>query len=495
MKRMKLNKKLRGTIICIGFVFLFALWFWNAYQMQKNELQSVAYLAFVESMKEEAALKIMKQVGFYDPKKSSNDIPREEKKKWCDQDLLTFYDPNRHVLDSLYNTILKEKHIKAKSAICCIRGGKVIHTSADSTIYKESNLLPPITYRIDDNAEKNITLQAYVDISSWMILSRMGWFLLIWFLFLIMAGVGVWYSQRMMNYAKLRMSKLFNLLRVAHNDSVQKAEEIKRKEIELVELQEINSQKLQQAESINREQAELIKQKEAELIKLKEESANELQQAKSALRMKDDLIIQKEAELNNYKEYISTKLHKSESTNREQEEIIKQKESELVKLKEESANELQQARATNQEQLELIKQKEAEIAELKNNLISMRTTNKTTWMYLPCDLLFNEKCGELRYKNQQSVFLTGNLYRLFCCFINSEDYEVTFEDICVGVMARSVKGGINHSGYSTASANISRLKILLKPFPFIKIDPIRKIGYKMYFTDYQNDITLQGKSD
>lgn len=429
--KIKLNRKQVNLLICLIILFVFGFWFLNVYEDRKKDLYSDVFIFFAEAMQKDINQNLDRQMGYYDTNLSPSNISEDEINKWLDQSYVTLCDSSRHVLDSIYRAILKENDIWVKSAIRYIGEGKVINTSADSSIYKESNLLPPITYRIDDNAEKNITLQAYVDISSWMILSRMGWFLLIWFLFLIMAGVGVWYSQRMMNYAKLRMSKLFNLLRVAHNDSVQKAEEIKRKEIELVELQEINSQKLQQAESINREQAELIKQKEAELIKLKEESANELQQA----------------------------------------------------------------RATNQEQLELIKQKEAEIAELKNNLISMRTTNKTTWMYLPCDLLFNEKCGELRYKNQQSVFLTGNLYRLFCCFINSEDYEVTFEDICVGVMARSVKGGINHSGYSTASANISRLKILLKPFPFIKIDPIRKIGYKMYFTDYQNDITLQGKSD
>lgn len=488
--KMKLNKKLVNLLICLIILFVFGFWFLNVYKERKMDLYSEALVLFTEAIEKDIKQNIDRQMGYYDLNLSPNIIPRDEKKKWLDQSYITLHDSSRHVLDSIYRAVLKENGIWVKSAIRYIKEGNVVRTSADSSIYKDVNHLPPIVYRIDDNAEKNITLQAYVDISSWMILSRMGWFLLIWFLFLIMAGVGGWYSQRMMNYAKLRMSKLFNLLRVAHNDSVQKAEEIKRKEIELVELQEINSQKLQQVESINREQAELIKQKESELIKLREEYTNELQQAKSALRMKDDLIIKKEAELNNYKEYISTKLHKSESTNREQEEIIKQKESELVKLKEESANELQQARATNQEQLELIKQKEAEIAELKNNLISMRTTNKTTWRYLPCDLMFNEKTGELRYKKQQSVFLTGNLYRLFCCFINSEDYEVTFEDICVGVMARSVKGGINHSGYSTASANISRLKIVLEPFPFIKIDPIRKIGYKMYFTDYQNDITL-----
>lgn len=424
--KIKLNRKQVNLLICLIILFVFGFWFLNVYEDRKKDLYSDVFIFFTEAMQMDIKQNLDRQMGYYDTNLSPSNISEDEINKCLDQSYVTLCDSSRHVLDSIYRAILKENGIWVKSAIRYIGEGKVINTSADSSIYKESNLLPPITYRVDDNAEKNITLQAYVDISFWTILGRMGWFLLFWFLFLIMAGVGVWYSQRMVNYTKLRMSKLFNLLRLAHNDSVQKAEEIKRKETELIELQDINSQKLLQAESINREQEELIKQKEAELIKLKEESANELQQT----------------------------------------------------------------RATNQEQLELIKQKEAEIAELKNNLISMRTTNKTTWRYLPCDLMFNEKTGELRYKNQQSVFLTGNLYRLFCCFINSEGFEVTTKDICVEVLARSVKGGITHSDSATVSTNVSRLKIVLEPFPFIKIDPIRKIGYKMYFTDYQNDITL-----
>lgn len=461
--KIKLNRKQVNLLICLIILFVFGFWFLNVYEDRKKDLYSDVFIFFTEAMQMDIKQNLDRQMGYYDTNLSPSNISEDEINKCLDQSYVTLCDSSRHVLDSIYRAILKENGIWVKSAIRYIGEGKVINTSADSSIYKESNLLPPITYRVDDNAEKNITLQAYVDISFWTILGRMGWFLLFWFLFLIMAGVGVWYSQRMVNYTKLRMSKLFNLLRLAHNDSVQKAEEIKRKETELIELQDINSQKLLQAESINREQEELIKQKEAEL--------------------------------NNYKEDISTKLHESESTNREQEEIIKQKESELVKLKEESTNELQQTKATNQEQLELIKQKEAEIAELKKKLVSMRTTNKTTWIYLTCDLVFNIKCGELLYKDQQSVFLTGNLYRLFCCFIKSERFEVTNEDICIEVLGRSMKDGITRSDSTTVSTNVSRLKIALEPFPFIKIDSIRKIGYKMYFTDYQNDITLQGKSD
>lgn len=429
--KIKLNRKQVNLLICLIILFVFGFWFLNVYEDRKKDLYSDVFIFFTEAMQMDIKQNLDRQMGYYDTNLSPSNISEDEINKCLDQSYVTLCDSSRHVLDSIYRAILKENGIWVKSAIRYIGEGKVINTSADSSIYKESNLLPPITYRVDDNAEKNITLQAYVDISFWTILGRMGWFLLFWFLFLIMAGVGVWYSQRMVNYTKLRMSKLFNLLRLAHNDSVQKAEEIKRKETEFVKLQEIDSQKLQQAES----------------------------------------------------------------TIRELEGIIKQKESELDKLKEDATNELQQTKATNQEQLELIKQKEAEIAELKKKLVSMRTTNKTTWIYLTCDLVFNIKCGELLYKDQQSVFLTGNLYRLFCCFIKSERFEVTNEDICIEVLGRSMKDGITRSDSTTVSTNVSRLKIALEPFPFIKIDSIRKIGYKMYFTDYQNDITLQGKSD
>lgn len=217
---------------------------------------------------------------------------------------------------------------------------------------------------------------------------------------------------------------------------------------------------MQQAKLINQEKEELIEQKETELMKLKEEAFNELQQA--------------------------------QSVNREKEKLIKQKEAELVKLKEDTFNELQQAKVTNLEQAELIKQKEAEITQLKNEMISLNTTKKTTWRYLPCDLKFNVKSRELCYKDQQSVVLTENSSKLFCCFIRSEGYEMTYEDICIEVMARSVKDGRTHSDSAAASANIRRLKNQLAPFPFIKFISIRGIGYKMILSDSENDITEQG---
>lgn len=458
--KIKLKKELVDLLIYVIILFVFGIWFLNVYKEQKMDLCSEALILFTEAMQKDIKQNVDRQMGYYDLNLSPNLIPRDEKKKWLDQSYITICDSSRHVWDSIYHAILKENDIRVKSAIRYIKEGNVIHTSDDSTIYKDVNLLPPIVYRIDDNIEKNITLQAYVDISFCTILSRMGGFLLLWILFLILAGAGAWYSQRMMNYAKLRMSKLSNLLKIARKDSIKKAGEIKQKETELIELLETASKKLQQAKLINQEKEELIEQKETELMKLKEEALNELQQA--------------------------------QSVNREKEKLIKQKEAELVKLKEDTFNELQQARVINLEQAELIKQKEAEITQLKNEMISLNTTKKTTWRYLPCDLKFNEKSRELRYKDQQSVVLTENSSKLFGCFIRSEGYEMTYEDICIEVMARSVKDGRTHSDSAAASASIRRLKDQLAPFPFIKFISIRGIGYKMILSDSENDITEQG---
>lgn len=284
-----------GVIILFVFVFCFQ----NAYKDRKKDLYFEVLMLFREAMQQDIKQNLDRSMGYYDSGWSPSNVPEEEIKKWCDQSYVTLCDSNRHVLDSIYRTILKEKDIRAKSAIRYIEEGKVINTSADSTIYKEANLLPPIVYRFDNDKEKNITLQAYVDISFWTILIRMGWFLSFWSLFLIMAGAGVWYFQRVVDSAKLRMSNLLDLLKLARKDNIKKAGEIKQKETELIELQETASKKLQQAELINQEKEELIERKETELMKLKEEAFNELQQAQSVNREKEELIKQKEDELVN----------------------------------------------------------------------------------------------------------------------------------------------------------------------------------------------------
>ena len=68
----------------------------------------------------------------------------------------------RQLLHSLFRDILQKEHIEVETAIRCIRNGRVINSSTDSLFYKKASSLKPIVYRIDENKERNITLQAYV---------------------------------------------------------------------------------------------------------------------------------------------------------------------------------------------------------------------------------------------------------------------------------------------------------------------------------------------
>lgn len=222
---MKIIIKFSKTLV-IGFVFiviivLLVLWFMDIYRSQKEKLHSEAFIFFTEAMQKEKKQRITVRKKYYDSQKSLNDFSEEEKNAWFYQDYLADKDSNRYVLDSLFHQILLEHNIQAETAIRCIRNGKSFDSSTDSTLYEEAKFLGPIVCKKDKNAEKDITLLAYVNIPARTVLSRMGWFLTIPFGLLILVGL-VWVYLR------------------------------------------------KQAESFNRQQAELIKQKEAELLELKE---------------------------------------------------------------------------------------------------------------------------------------------------------------------------------------------------------------------------------
>ena len=222
---MKIIIKFSKTLV-IGFVFiaiivLSVLWFMDIYRSQKEKLHSEAFIFFTEAMQKEKKQRITVRKRYYDSQKSLNDFSEEEKNAWFNQDYLANKDSNRYVLDSLFHQILLEHNIQAETAIRCIRNGKSFDSSTDSTLYEEAKFLGPIVCKKDKDAEKDITLLAYVNIPARTVLNRMGWFLTIPFGLLILVGL-VWVYLR------------------------------------------------KQAESFNRQQAELIKQKEAELLELKE---------------------------------------------------------------------------------------------------------------------------------------------------------------------------------------------------------------------------------
>ena len=198
MKR-QISKIGIGGIASIGVIILLMLWFGNVYLNQKRKLHAELRDLFIEAMLDEKKQQkdIQIQKGSYDPQRSPNDISGEEKHAWCDQIYLTMHDPNRHLLDSLFQAILQKKNIEVKTAIRYIGSGKVINSSTDSLFYKNATLLNPVVYRIDENEEKNITLQAYVDVPIRIVLERIGWFWVISFVILILlaGGYGIYFNK------------------------------------------------------------------------------------------------------------------------------------------------------------------------------------------------------------------------------------------------------------------------------------------------------------
>lgn len=156
MKR-QISKIGIGGIASIGVIILLMLWFGNVYLNQKRKLHAELRDLFIEAMldekKQQKDFQIQKRN--YNPQRSPNNIPGEEKHAWCDQIYLTMHDPNRHLLDSLFQAILQKENIEVKTAIRYIGSGKVINSSTDSLFYKNATLLNPVVYRIDENEEKN----------------------------------------------------------------------------------------------------------------------------------------------------------------------------------------------------------------------------------------------------------------------------------------------------------------------------------------------------
>ena len=432
MKRKVINI-LVFIFVGTGVISLFVFWFMYTYEKQNRKLYADASILFTEAIQKDIKRISGRQTEFYDPQYSPNDIPGDEKMAWCDQDYITTRDSNRHVLDSLFHSLLREQGIPAKVAIRCIWKGKVIDTSADSALYKDAILLKSIVYRLNEEKDKNITLQAYVDFPVGMILGQMGWFWCISFLILVGLVGGGWYFNRQ-NLIKRQQSK-----------------SIERLQAELVELKV----RKQEIEKINKQQVESIEQKQAELIKLE------------------------------------TKQRNTEKVNKQQSESIEQLQAELVELNDQK----QETDAINKQQAELIGQKQFELEKLLKWIVPLSSNEKIIWIELPCGFYFSKKYGVLRNANGMAIQLKNNSLSLFRHFIEAEDHMLTYKYICTDVLERFVKDEIGDSDRDCVSAAIKRLREDVEPFSCIEFKSIRKVGYQMTFSNYQNDTTQPGKSD
>lgn len=378
-----------GEVISVGIIILLVFRFASVYLNQEEKLHSELFMLFTEVVQEEKEQQIGKQKRHYDPQNSPNDIPGEEKHSWCVQDYLTKYDSSRHLLHSLFRDILQKEHIEVETAIRCIRNGRVINSSTDSLFYKKASSLKPIVYRIDENKERNITLQAYVDVPVQTVLGQIGWFWVLSYSFFIIL---ICYCGFYFENIKKKIGKIIRLLRTSRQTSY---ELIEQQKIKLTELQTLK----QKTELISKQQAESIEQKQAELFAL------------------------------------------------------------------------------------------------QNEIIPLKPEQKKVWIALPYGFFFAEKEGILRNDKGVDICLKNNPLRLFLAFVNAEDYKLSYEDICVNVLARPIKNGADQSDRENVSTAIYRLKKCLKPFPCIQIKALRDFGYQIVFSNYQNDTTQPGKSD
>ena len=378
-----------GEVISVGIIILLVFRFVSVYLNQEEKLHSELFMLFTEVVQEEKEQQIGKQKRHYDPQNSPNDIPGEEKHTWCVQDYLTKYDSSRYLLDSLFRDILQKEHIEVETAIRCIRNGKVINSSTDSLFYKKASSLKPIVYRIDENKERNITLQAYVDVPVQTVLGQIGWFWVLSYSFFIIL---ICYCGFYFENIKKKIEKIIRLLRTSRQTSYELIEQQK------IKLTELQTQK-QKTELISKQQAESIEQKQAELFAL------------------------------------------------------------------------------------------------QNEIIPLKPEQKKVWIALPYGFFFAEKEGILRNDKGVDICLKNNPLRLFLAFVNAEDYKLSYEDICVNVLARPIKNGADQSDRENVSTAIYRLKKCLKPFPCIQIKVLRDFGYQIVFSNYQNDTTQPGKSD
>lgn len=147
---------------CVGLISLSSWLLWTVFHIQRNNICLKSSYVFSEVLKKEKMLRIEQVIWQYDQRNSPNDITGEEKKEWFDQEYIFRRDSTRTLLDSLFRAALLEADIEAETAIRCIRNTVVTNTSADSVFYEEAIPLKQFVYRVDEDPDKNIMLQAYI---------------------------------------------------------------------------------------------------------------------------------------------------------------------------------------------------------------------------------------------------------------------------------------------------------------------------------------------
>lgn len=169
------------TLLCITMIY-------NITDSRRSQIRSESTTAFQQALSREKNIKLTKSISFRDSSLSDS-ISYEEKEMWCDQDYLSSKDTNRIFLDSLFRVELAHSDIKAQTAVRCKKKEITTISSSDSSFLKNAIALESIIYRINENKEENIELQAYVRISPLFLLARSSSIGLVLFLYVLSLGI------------------------------------------------------------------------------------------------------------------------------------------------------------------------------------------------------------------------------------------------------------------------------------------------------------------
>ena len=343
-----MKQKIYMILSCVSLTCLFSWWLWSAFHIQSNKLCSESSLVFAEVMQKEKILKIGRRFGNYDPMNSSNKISGIEKEEWCDQDFLFYKDSTRTFLDSLFRVTLLEHKIQANTALRCIWGRRVIKTFSNDAFYDEALPLEQFIYRIDENPDRTIMLQAYIKFP----------FRTVWR-----------HSYLMWGILALGLLLLGSVIG-AYRFWCKKVRKVAEQELQRQQQHELKQQELQE------------------------------------------------------------------------------------------------------------KEKQLPTPE------PLTPTKTINWVELAEDLIFDKEHGDLCYKNVVNIRLVENSLRLFCFFVQVEEHKLTYEKICIDILARSTKKGLSKTDRDAVANAIRHLRKHLEQIPVIRIEAIRGLGYQMHLCSH-----------
>lgn len=157
---MKTLKFIRRWVIGSLGTLLLVLIGVHCFRQYRQEVKDRAFQSFQTVVSKEYDF-IDFFYGGYDPRKSPNDISKQEKDDWCFQVFFIVTNPGRSRLDSLFREEMAKQNLPVWTAIRCTYGDRIIQTCTTEEL-QQAIALPEIHFQKDYDPEQLITLQAYI---------------------------------------------------------------------------------------------------------------------------------------------------------------------------------------------------------------------------------------------------------------------------------------------------------------------------------------------